>query len=191
MIGLARLVTAVVLVGGSVVLASSALYELVRTGTCGAPPGAVAIRACPDGTGLHVLTLVAAIFVVPFVGLAIAPVARLLIGLLGWCLVWIGMGSAAFVAGHGPAAPPGVADDAQAVGITFLAIGGLSLAGLGVAALIARRPLVAGSAPPSSASSGHRDPLTVRLRELDELRDAGRITDAEHAERTLDLLDEG
>lgn len=139
MIRLLRLLVGIALVGGSVVLASYAIYELVRTGTCGAPPGAVAVRACPDGTGADALLLVAAIFVIPFVGIGISPVARLLLGLLGWCFGWIGMGSAAFVAGHGPAAPPTAGDDATAVGITFLAIGGLSLLGLIVAGIVARR----------------------------------------------------
>ncbi|MTD45087.1 hypothetical protein GKE82_12490 [Conexibacter sp. W3-3-2] len=124
---LLRLLGAVAIVGLSIVLATAAIYELIRTGTCGAPPGAVAVRPCPEGTGGQVLQLIGSIFVLPAVGIALAPVARQLLAGLWWCYLWLAMGAAAMVVAYGPASPPGSSGDALGVGITFLAIGGFSL----------------------------------------------------------------
>lgn len=136
---IARLAVALLLIGGSVVMAADALYELVRTGNCGTLGGATVSAPCPEGTGGHIVSLVLSVTLIPFVGMAIAPF-RSKLGLAGlwWCFLWIAMGAAALVAGHGPAAPPDVGDGATIIGITFLVIGDLSLFG-GLAAGIAAR----------------------------------------------------
>lgn len=230
---LLRLVVGVLLIAVSIILSAAALYGLTRTGSCGATGAAVAIRECPEGTGTQVLVLIASIFVMPFAGMAIAPTGRVFLGGVWWCLVWIAMGGAALVAGYGPAAPPGAEDGALGVGITFLAIGGLSLIGAVVTGVLATRGMsraelrARSSGPPKKTkpkpkpspspapaatdqfadrqmstlaqqlgsvakarSATQDDPLAARLRKLDELRTAGLITDAEHAARREEILDE-
>jgi len=134
-----RLIAGLLIISGSIVLSADALYELVRIGTCGAPAGAIAYRECPAGTGGHILALIAGTFVLPFVGVLLAPVNKAALGVLWWCFLWVAMGSAALVAGYGPSAPEETKGDALGVGITFLAIGVISLLGSLALAFAARR----------------------------------------------------
>jgi hypothetical protein len=165
---LLRLLVAIALIGGSIVAAAASIYALTRTGNCGAPGAAIAVRECPDGTGGQVLLLITSIFVAPFAGFAIAPTGRVFLGVVWWCFVWIAMGAAAFVAGYGPAAPAQAEEGALGVGITFLAIGGLSLLGLVVAALVGRSAVAKHGppldkartpAPPPRAAAGPTTPV--------------------------------
>ncbi len=215
-----RQLLGVTLIAGAIVLSAYEIYELVRVGTCGAPPGAVALRECPDGTGGHVLLLLLGIFVLPFLGAYVARNGGLLIA--WWCLLWIAMGSASLVAGHGPAAPLQT-DGADAGAITFLGIGVLSLLGavavargtrgtpaervgalpreFGVAgAPPAHRPVTPGDVQPlatllgaaaaKAAASPAAGPVEARLRKLQELRAAGLITEEELVARRREILDE-
>ena len=120
-----RRIVGTLLVLGATVLASLTIHDLVVVGTCGAPPGAIAARPCPEGTGGDILVLLATIFVVPLLGVAVARSWWLVVP--WWCLLWLGMGTAALVADGHPDTP----DDGGAleVAITFLAIGGLSTLG--------------------------------------------------------------
>lgn len=210
-----RQLLGVTIIAGAIVLSAYEIYELVRVGTCGASPGAVPIRACPDGTGLHVLLLILGIFVLPFLGAYLARNGGLLIA--WWCLIWIAMGAASLVAGHGPGAPVGAESGADGVGITFLAIGVLSL--LGVLAIarsvrgtprerIAAMPREFGvtgvpsaapadtqrlaTAPGSAATAPTpaEGSVEARLGKLQELRVAGLITEAELAERRRAILED-
>lgn len=215
-----RLVAAVLIIAGAIVLAAYEIYELVRTGTCGAPAGAVAARACPEGTGLRIVLLILAIFVLPFVGLALAPDRRVALGGSWWIFLWIAMGGAAIVAGYGPAAPESAEEGSLGVGITFLAIGLLSLLGAAWTGMSARgratvptpsaSRLPDAAPPPPDPELAELDrlvqqaaaervapsgdaavrPIAERLAKLDELRDAGLITDAERAARRREILDE-
>lgn len=198
---LLRLLLAALMIGGSIVLAAAMIYELTRTGTCGAPAGAVAIRECPEGTGGQVLLLILAIFVIPFAGMGIAPTGRVFLGGVWWCFVWIAMGSAAFVAGYGPAAPPGAEDGALGVGITFVAIGGLSLVGVVVAGFLARNQpstqeirarLEASSRPkqPAKPRPAPPSPMETLAGQLETIAQARRSSEDDPIAARLRKLDE-
>jgi amino acid transporter len=206
-----RQLVGVTVIAAAIVLSTYEIYELVRIGTCGAPPGAVPIRACPDGAGAHVLLLILGIFVLPFLGAYLARNAGLLIA--WWCLLWIAMGSAAIVAGHGPAAPP-QPDGADAVAITFLAIGILSTLGalalargvsqspMGARAQVAHEMGLAPEPPRAAPDPVPAEPISdaeletaldtveERLQTLKRLRASGLITEQELVERRRRILDE-
>lgn len=217
------------LCGGAVVLASVDLYHLVRTGNCASGGPYVSARPCPEGTGLHVLGLIAAIFAIaPAGGAIFASRGKGVDGLPGvaviaaltWCYLWVGMGSAAYVAGHGPAAPP-QAGGATSVAITFWAIGGVSLLALGYgfraersvqSALRRKRIDLARASPPvASAQAATKRPrapqtparpvapaaaspastdIAQRLRKLEDLKAAAVISAEEYERKRREILKE-
>lgn len=129
----------VILGSAAIVVASLEIYHLVRTGSCASGGPYVSARPCPSGTGLRIVALIASIFVIGPLSVFIfgsrakgvkgVAGAGALVGLL-WTFGWIGMGSAAWVAGHGPAHPASGGEGSTGVAITFWAIGGISLLGL-------------------------------------------------------------
>ncbi len=125
-----------VLAAFAVSLAALEIYELSRIGTCASGGPYISARPCPEGTGGHVLLLIAAIFVLP--AIAVAVFALRAKGLKGgisvggmivnlWTFGWLAMGTAAWVAGHGPAHSGDSAAGSTSVAITFWGIGGVSL----------------------------------------------------------------
>jgi hypothetical protein len=117
-----RQVIGLAMVGVSLVLSTWALYHLIRTGSCGSGGPYVYTRACPSGTGLRILGLMASIFL----GLAGVGVS----GLVGLGVLWFGMfftltGGAALLVGYGPASPPGSSGTGLFLGILFTGVMGL------------------------------------------------------------------
>jgi hypothetical protein len=204
----------VVLAAAAVVVASATIYHLVRTGSCASGGPYVSARPCPTGTGLRILALIGSIFVLGplsvFVfasrakGISGVPPVAGLVGLL-WSVGWIAMGTAAWVAGHGPAAPVDGGEGSAGVAITFWAIGGISLlfvvVGLLGAGAAARSRAAAGPprAPSAAPPPPPRAPALVapaapvsdvarRLEQLDELRALGAVTEAEYAAKRREIL---
>ncbi len=134
-----RTLLGIVLIAGSVALAAVTIYHLVRIGSCGSDGTYVAVRPCPDGTGLKILGLIASIFVVPFAGMGLLATrgsggaqrdgAAMGIGVMWFLLLFTCMGAAAFVAGRGPAAPstPGLRSAGTWIGVSFMLVGGPAL----------------------------------------------------------------
>jgi len=207
----------VVLGAAAVAIASLEIYELVRVGSCASGGPYLSARPCPSGTGLRIVALIGAIFVLAPASVFIfgsrakgaeggSGVAGF-IGLL-WSLGWIAMASAAWVAGHGPAHPPSGGEGSTGVAITFWAIGGVSLlvvlAGLVGSVRSARASTHAESglahvpapAPPPRPAYVPAPPpapvpdLARRLKQLDELRALGAVTTAEYDAKRREILGE-
>lgn len=219
---------AVLIAAGAVVLASYEIYHLVRTGSCASGGPYVSARPCPAGTGGRILLLIAAIFVMAPAAVAVfATRARGVKGVAGagaltgllWTFGWIAMGSAAWVAGHGPAAPADGGEGSTAVAITFWALGGFSLLGglllvrgarageRAVTQRAARAPAPAPAPPPrpvqvqqlatalgavahQRTDAAEVDDVARRLKQLDELQAMGAITADEHAAKRREILGE-
>lgn len=206
----------VLLGAGSVVLASLEIYHLVRTGSCASGGPYVSARPCPSGTGLRILALIGSIFVLaPVAVVVFASRAKGIgsttanasgISALLWTFGWIGMGSAAWVAGHGPAAPSDGGEGSTAVAITFWGIGGFSLLGglllaRGARATQARVPGRSGPAHPPKPAQAPKprpapapkddgDDLAARLRRLDGLKAQGLVTQEEYDAKRRAILGE-
>jgi hypothetical protein len=204
----------IVLAAAAVVIAASTIYHLVRTGSCASGGPYLSARPCPSGSGLRVLALIGSIFVLAPISIFVfgsrakgtdgVPSMAGLIGLL-WTISWIAMGTAAWVAGHGPAKPVSGGEGSTGVAITFWAIGGVSLLfvilGLGAGGMSARareRSVAAGAGPrpvpppprpaPAPVAAPPVDDTARRLKQLDELRALGAITDAEHEAKRREIL---
>lgn len=208
-----RSLLGVVIGAGCVVLASFEIYHLVRTGSCASGGPYVSARPCPSGTGGRILLLIASIFVLPAVAVVLfagrAPGAGRTaanasgLSALLWTFGWIGMGSAAWVAGHGPAAPADGAEGSTAVAITFWGIGGVSLL---LALLMARgaravdrrlgrvtaaavpRPAPSPPPAPRMPTPDPQDDVAARLRHLDDLQRQGLVTPEEYSAKRREIL---
>ena len=111
-----------IMVGVSLVISTWALYHLIRTGSCGSGGNYVYVRACPPGTGGHILGLMGSIFL----GLGGVFTA----GLAGLGVLWFGMfftlaGGVALLVGYGPASPPGSSGVGLFLGILFTGVMGI------------------------------------------------------------------
>ncbi|HEX6389581.1 MAG TPA: SHOCT domain-containing protein [Solirubrobacteraceae bacterium] len=204
----------VVLAAASVVIASITIYHLVRTGSCASGGPYLSARPCPEGTGWRIVMLIGSIFVlapisvVVFGSRAKSSAGGLggLIGLL-WTMGWIAMGSASWVAGHGPGAPVDGGEGSTAVAITFWGIGGVSLLfvvlalAAGVRTARSRpRPSAARRSPPPpprpapvvrpAPPKDEVDDVARRLKQLDELKALGAVTDAEYTAKRREILGE-
>lgn len=134
-----RTLLGILLVAGSVSLASLLIYDLTRIGSCGSDGTYVAVRPCPDGTGWKIFGLIVSIFVAPFAGLALIATRGArgggslagTIGVLWFFLLFTCMGLAALVSADGPAAPhDGTASASRWVAGTFLVMGLPALLGI-------------------------------------------------------------
>jgi hypothetical protein len=241
---LVRTLVGVLLIAGSVALASVVIYDLVRIGSCGSDGTYIAVRPCPDGTGLKILGLIVSIFVAPFAGMGLLATrhagdaqrgpAAVSVGVLWFFLLFTCMGAASLVAGRGPAAPesPGLRSAGTWIGVTFLVMGAPVLLFMvwrtlrapaprtvppalpgrplsttpaprtgptaspktaGMATLATQLETIArmrGVTPAPAPAHGADDAehVAARLRELDELRASGLVTDEEHAAKRRQIL---
>lgn len=122
-----RSLLGLLMVGVSLVLSTWALYHLIRTGSCGSGGAVVYTRACPSGTGLRILGLMAAIFLA-LGGAAVARSAA--VGVLWFGMFFTLAGLAALLVGIGPASPPGSQGTGIFLGILFTGIMGLPVVGI-------------------------------------------------------------
>lgn len=218
MIGAIRAVTGMAIGLVAVVAPAWGLYHLLRTPSCGSDGSIVIGPPCPDELALWVLGIVLSLTILAPVAIGVAgrqggdaPV--LLLPIIG--LIALGMVSGAIVSGLGPSSDP----DTRWVAIIGAAIVALIVvrAVIGMARKARRRrerpvsaaPTAAAAKPASSpppasiavlhdqlsqiaeaSEQAQADELASRLRRLDELRAAGSITSAEHAERRREILDE-
>lgn len=98
----ARTIIGMACIAAGVLLASWALYELIRIGTCASGGPYVSARECPPGTELKILALVGSIFLT-IIGAAIVP--GVAIAGVAWGLGFTLLGASFLVAAFGPAAP--------------------------------------------------------------------------------------
>jgi hypothetical protein len=117
-----RTLLGLLMVGVSLVLTTWALYHLIRTGNCGSGGAVVYSRACPAGTGLKILAMMAGIFLA-LGGVALAGMASL--GVLWFGLFFTLGGADALLVGYGPASPPGSSGVGLFLGILFTGVMGL------------------------------------------------------------------
>ncbi len=208
---LLRALGGVLMAAASVVIASVTIYHLVRIGSCATGGPYLSARPCPEGVGRHMLAMIGSIFVLAPASVIVfglrtkgmigLPTVGGLIGLL-WTFGWIAMGSAAWVAGHGPGAPVDGGEGSTAVAITFWGIGGVSLALLvgglilGGRALRSRATAAVPAAPAPAprptpvAPKREVDHVARRLKQLDELKALGAVTDAEYDAKRREILGE-
>jgi hypothetical protein len=135
-----RTLLGVAIIAGSVAAASLLIYDLVRIGSCSSGSVYFTVNPCPAGTGWKILGMIAAIFVLPFAGMAVLGTrggaegagrgqSIAAVGGLWFFLLFTCMGAAALVAGDGPAAPDegSMRSGARWVAGTFLVMGAPAL----------------------------------------------------------------
>lgn len=120
------------IIGGCLLFAFWALFDLVRFGSCASGGPYVSARECAPGTGWKIMGLIGSVFGV-LIGVGIAGSARA--GLAAWGVGFTGLAATFLVASFGPAAGP---DNMPGLGIGMGAMFGLmGLPGL-VAAMAPR-----------------------------------------------------
>jgi hypothetical protein len=147
-----RTLLGIAIIAGSVAAASLLIYDLVRIGSCSSGSVYFTTNPCPAGTGWKVVGMIAAIFVLPFAGMALlgtrgGPTGAgrgqnlAVVGGLWFFLLFTCMGAAALVAGDGPAAPDdgGMRTGARWVAGTFLVMGAPALLAICVGMVRHRR----------------------------------------------------
>ena len=140
-----RQLIGLLMVGVSLVLSTWALYHLIRTGSCGSGGAVQYTRACPAGTGLKILGLMASIFLA-LGGVGLASMASL--GVLWFGLFFTLGGADALLVGYGPASPPGSSGVGLFLGILFTGVMGLPVVGVALKMADSEK-LDPGGAPPS------------------------------------------
>jgi hypothetical protein len=196
--------------GASIVAVAWALYHLMRIGTCASGGPYVSARPCPSGTEGKILALAGGI-VGALIGTGVYATrgrgagGTVGLGVVMWSLLFLSMAGAALVAAYGPAYndAPGTRTAAIILGIVFIPMGLIPLLALGgwrrgrskLAATVGTptpspppRPAPAPAAPAAPANPGSG--AAERLRKLDELRDAGLITQSEFDDKKAEILKE-
>ena len=122
-----RAVVGLAIIGGCLLFACWALFDLVRFGTCASGGPYLSARECAPGTGAKITGLVFSIFGV-LIGVGIAGSARA--GLAAWGLGFVGLAATFLLASFGPAHGP---DNQPGLGIGMGVLFGL----MGLPGLIA------------------------------------------------------
>ncbi|MBO9532667.1 MAG: hypothetical protein J7513_06820 [Solirubrobacteraceae bacterium] len=136
-----RALIGLAVVGGCVLFACWALFDLVRFGSCASGGPYVSARECAPGTGWKIMGLTGSIFGI-LLGVAITGSARA--GLAAWGIGFCGLAATFLLASFGPAHGP---DNQPALGIGMGVLFGLmGLPGL-LGAMSARGPKVAVGSP--------------------------------------------
>jgi hypothetical protein len=194
-----------------------ALYEVIHIGTCASGGPYVSARPCPPGTGGKIGLLIGSIWaLVIAAGIYTARGGggdrRVGAALPFWVVGFLSLSGTVLLAGLGAAAPDGAEGISIFLGALF---GVMGLAGVPVLVASLRfkreaKSLVGGSgmsellgALKKVQSRGGiqdlggvrvamKDPdeVAARLRKLDELREQGLLTDAEHDEQRRRILGE-
>jgi hypothetical protein len=207
---------ALLLAGAALVAFNWALYHLIRTGTCASGGAYVSARACPKGTGGHILALMGGIFG-GLIAVGIWAASRPLdrrgpgLGMVMWILGFALSGAVAILAAVGPA-NAGRADSKLGgiiVGAIFIPMGlaglfaigrsrgdmtssaiRLNLGGVGGVPLTPARPPARPAPRPASSPTPGRGDVLSRLERLGELHGEGVLTDEEFAAQKRKLLGE-
>lgn len=122
-----RALVGLLIIGGCLLFAFWALFDLVRFGSCSSGGPYVSARECAPGTGWKIMGMMGAIVGV-LIGVGIAGSARA--GLAAWGVGFTGLAATFLIASFGPAAGPG---SMPAMGIGMGAMFGL----MGLPGLIA------------------------------------------------------
>lgn len=114
-----RALVGLLIIGGCLLFAFWALFDLVRFGSCASGGPYVSARECAPGTGWKIMGMIASVFGV-LIGVGIAGSARA--GLAAWGLGFTGLAATFALASFGPAAGP---DNMPGMGIGMGAMFGL------------------------------------------------------------------
>ncbi len=100
-----RAFVGLLIIGGCLLFAFWALFDLVSYGSCASGGPYVSVRQCAPGTGGKIVGLIGSIFGV-LIGVAIAGSARA--GLAAWGVGFVGLGATFATVAFGPAHPDGL-----------------------------------------------------------------------------------
>lgn len=126
-----RSLIGLVICGAAIVAIDNGIYHLIRTGSCGSDGTYVAVRPCPPGTGLHIMSLIFGVFA-GLIGVGVYATrgdggrpSPLPLGLIMWSLLFVTLAVSIAVAAFGPANNDnsGAQTAAIVIGVIFLPMG--------------------------------------------------------------------
>lgn len=128
-----RTVIGLVICGAAIVAIDNGIYHLIRTGSCGSDGTYVAVRPCPPGTGLHIMSLIGGVFA-GLIGVGVYATrggddsvrrSPLPLGLIMWSLLFVTLAVSIAVGAYGPANNDnaGARTAAIVIGVIFLPMG--------------------------------------------------------------------
>lgn len=199
-----RTTLGLLLVGFGILAANWSMYHLARTGTCASGGPYVSARACPAGTGWHIMAMFVAIFA-GLIGLGVfaargskRAASAVGLGVLTWGLFFVTLGATGLVAAYGPAAggDTGSKLGSSIVAGIFIPMGAIPIIGSFLFAKSWRKRGVAGRRTLKIGGSGFQFPAPSAAKASSPPRakaspKAGTADPLERLKELADLRDRG